>query len=51
MSQRVLNNALYRRYFTEEFGYDLRRKRKDKYLHNRKCNKITDNSKKQNSEK
>ena len=51
MSQKVLNNALCRRYLTEEFGYDLRLKRMNKYLHNWKCNNITNNSKKQNSEK
>ena len=31
---------------SQKFGYDLRVKRKEKYLRNPKCNNITNNSKK-----
>ena len=41
MRHRVLNDALYHRYLTEDFGCDLRVKRKDKYLYNGKSDNIT----------
>ena len=53
MRYRALNNALHLRYLTEvrNFGCGLRVKRKDNYLYIRKCNNITNNSKKRNSGK
>ena len=44
----ALHNELHRRYLTEIW---IRVKRKEKYLYNRKCNNITNNSKKRNSGK
>ena len=46
MRYRALNNAPHRRYLTEfwNFGYGLRVKRKEKYLHIWECNNIKNNS-------
>ena len=51
MSQRVLNNALCRRYLTEEFGYDLRLKQMANICIIRNVITLQIILKKQNSEK
>ena len=53
MRYTALNNSPHRRYLTEfcNFGYGLRIKWKENYLHIEKCNNITNNSKKLTSGK